>query len=605
MKRINIFLILLALIGGITSCDDQLDVTNPNSQTTYDFGDSESELQEAVIAVYNRIRLEGTFARVGYTMDAVRGDEVWNSSQQWYINYDNLNSPGTIDIGDQWMWRDNYHVVNRANFVLSRVDGVAMSVDSYNQIKGQALFLRALAYYNLATYYQTVPLFTDYADYSDINSMFAANATQDEVFDRIEADLTEAMQILPSRDKGGDWAKGRASCGAAAGYMARALMFRHKFPQAYEILKDIIAGEYGQYGLTADYGDNFREGSAYENNKESLFEVQYMNYGTGGTDEEWTPVNISSDATQGHAVESNYASQDLGSWGDLAGSPWLYNLFKKENSTDGRLDPRLYWTLITYEAEYSSYTGAKTAAYPSGDPRSNTVYQKELLASDWTYKVRSNTSQGGISIAKFTNARNNIYASITNGLKCGVNLRLMRYSDVLLRAAECENEINGPTQTAIDYINEVRNRVALADLKLADFAGNADKLFEQIANVERPKEFGCENGRGVDLLRWGFFYSTDRLAQLVKHGYYKLAPKKTFVISGEEVEYVVIDTDELTAATASASSFQYYYKGHEYFPIYQGTLNANPNLVGNSANKNLDNGPAFFEKGYTVRPVTE
>ena len=589
MKNIKIFLAMLALIGGMTACNDQLDVQNPNNQTTYDFGDSESELQEAVIACYNRIRLEGTFARVGYTLDAVRGDEVWNSSQQWYLEYDNLNSPGTIGIGDEWIWRDCYHVVNRTNFVLSKVDGVKLSEDSYNQIAGQALFLRSLAYYHLATYYQTVPLITDYASYSDINTMYASNSPQEEgvsqqdlVFDQIEADLTKAMQMLPSRDKGGEWAKGRATSGAAAGYLARALMFRHKFAEANTVLKDIIAGKYGHYELTADYGDNFREGAAYENNKESLFEVQFLDYGTGGTDEEWTPVNISSEATQGHAVESNYASQELGSWGDLAGSPWLYNLFKKENSTDGRLDPRLYWTLVTFENEYNSYNGLKTAAYPNGDPRSNTVYQKDI-----TETPLSNNAQGGISIAKFTNARNNLYSSITNGLHCGVNLRLMRYSDVLLRAAECENEINGPNQTAIDYINIVRRRVALKDLKLSDFP-TANALFEQIANVERPKEFGCENGRGIDLLRWGFFYDADRLNQLVEHGYYKLDGNAS--------------TDELTAETASASSFQFYYKGHEYFPIFQSTLNANPNLVGNSANKNEDNGPAFRSK-WTVRPV--
>jgi hypothetical protein len=573
---------MLAFVGGMTACNDELDVQNPNSQTTYEFGNTESELQEAVIACYNRIRLEGTFARVGYTLDAVRGDEVWNSSQQWYLEYDNLNSPGTIEIGDMWPWRDNYHVVNRTNFVLSKVDAVKMSETSYNQIAGQALFLRSLAYYNLATYYQNVPLITDYASYSNINTMYAANNTQDEVFDQIEADLTKAMQLLPSRDKGGEWAKGRATCGAAAGYLARALMFRHKYAEAYVVLKDIIAGKYGHYELTADYGDNFRENT--ENNVESLFEVQFLDFGTGGTDEEWTPVNISSQATQGHAVESNYASQALGSWGDLAGAPWLYNLFRKENSTDGRLDPRLYWTLITYESEYSSYTGAKTAAYPNGDPRSNTIYQQDITATPL-----SNNAQGGISIAKFTNARNNIYSSITNGLHCGINLRLMRYSDVLLRAAECENELHGPTQIAIDYINIVRRRVALKDLKLSDFP-SADALFEQIANVERPKEFGCENGRGIDLLRWGFFYSTDRLNQLVEHGYYKLDGKAS--------------TDELTAETASGSSFKYYYKGHEYFPIYQSTLNANPNLVGNSANKNEDNAPAFTAK-WTVRPVVK
>ncbi len=584
MKSLNIILIMLALIGGITACNKQLDVQNPNNQTTYDFGNTESDLQEAIIACYNRIRLEGTYARVGYTLDAVRGDEVWNSSQQWYLEYDNLNATATDGIGNDWPWRDSYHVVNRTNFVLSKVDGVKMSEDSYNQIAGQALFLRSLAYYELATYYQTVPLITDYASYSDINTMYAANNTQDEVFDQIEADLRKAKAMLPSRDKGGEWAKGRATCGAAAGYLTRALMFRHKYAEADTVLKNIIAGKYGTYKLTADYGDNFREGSAYENNSESLFEVQFMDYGTGGTDQEWTPVNISSQATQGHAVESNYASQELGSWGDLAGSPWLYNLFRKENSTDGRLDPRLYWTLVTYESEYNTYTGLKTAAYPNGDPRCNTVYQKDITATPL-----SNTAQGGVSIAKFTNARNNIYNSITTGLHCGVNLRLMRYSDVLLRAAECENEINGPTQTAIDYINIVRRRVALKDLKVSDFPSK-DALFEQIANVERPKEFGCENGRGIDLLRWGFFYDADRLNQLVEHGYYKLDGKAS--------------TDELTAETASASSFQYYYKGHEYFPIFQSTLNANPNLVGNSANKNEDNGPAFKAK-WTVHPIVE
>jgi len=584
MKNINKIIIMLVLGMGMTACNDQLNISNPNSQTTYDFGNTESDLNEAVIACYNRIRLEGTFARVGYTLDAVRGDEVWNSSQQWYLEYDNLNSPGTIEIGDEWPWRDNYHVVNRTNFVLSKVDGVKMSTDSYNQIKGQALFLRSLAYYELATYYQTVPLITDYASYSDINTMYAANNTQDEVFDQIETDLTTAMQILPSRSKGGEWAQGRTTCGSAAGYLARALMFRHKYTEAYAVLKDIIAGKYGAYALMADYGDNFKEGAAYENNKESLFEVQFMDYGTGGTDQEWTPVNISTQATQGHAVESNYASQQLGSWGDLAGSPWLYNLFKKENSTDGRLDPRLYWTLVTYESDYGNYKGAKTAAYPNGDPRSNTVYQQDLTATPV-----SNTAQGGISIAKFTNARTNIYNTITTGLNCGINLRLMRYSDVLLRAAECENEINGPTQAAIDYINIVRRRVALKDLKLSDFTSK-DALFEQIANVERPKEFGCENGRGIDLLRWGFFYNTDRLNQLVEHAYYKLDGKA--------------NTDELTAATASASSFKHYSKGHEYFPILQATLNANPHLTGNSANKSEDNGPAFLAK-WAVHPVVK
>lgn len=584
MKKINIIIATFAAVCGLVSCAGELDVVNPNNQTTYDFGDNESELNEAIIACYNRIRLEGSFARVGYTMDAVRGDEVWNSSQQWYLPYDNLNVAATDDIGCLWIWRDCFHIVNRCNFVLSKVDDTELSSTAYKEIKGQALFLRGLAYYEIATYYQSAPLFNDYAQYSSLETMYRENVSQDVLFDQIDADFSEAMTLLPSRDAGGEWAQGRATCGAAAGYYARSLMFRHKYSEALAVLKDIIGGVYGSYKLMADYGDNFREGTDYENNAESLFEVQYLDFGMGGTDEEWTPVNISSNATQGHAVESNYGSQQLGSWGDLAVSPWLYNLFKAEKCTDGTLDPRLYWTVMSYEPEYSVYTGLKTAAYPNGDPRSNVAYCNEI-----TETPLSNTSIGGISIAKFTNARNNVYSTITTGLHCGVNLRLMRYSDVLLRAAECENEISGPTQTAIDWINQVRRRVALPELQLSDFP-TADALFEQIANVERPKEFGCENGRGIDLLRWGFFYSSDRLAQLKDHG--------SYLRNGQA------DTTPVTAATGDDSSYNYFSKGHEYFPIYQTTLDANPKLTGNSANNNHDNGEEFLSK-WTVHPVVK
>ncbi len=589
MKKITIALAVLAVLVSMASCDSQLDVKNPNNQTTYDFGYTESDLQEAIIACYNRIRLEGTFARVGYTLDAVRGDEVWNASQQWYLPYDNLNSNGQIDIGDQWPWRDNFHVVNRCNLVLSRIEQMNVVSDNLKRIQGQALFLRALAYYNLATYYQEVPLFTDYGQYSSIESMYAENVSQDEVFDQIEADLLQAIDLLPPKTAGGEWAKGRANQGAAAGYLARAYMFRHKYSEALVYLDNIINGSYGSYALTADYGDNFREGSQYENNVESIFEVQFLDYGQGGSDEEWTPVNISTNATQGHAVESNYGSQELGSWGDLAASPWLYNLFKAERCTDGTLDPRLYWTIVTYEPEYSSYTGTTNAAYPNGgDPRSNVVYQQEI-----TRTPRCNNTQGGMSIAKFTNARNNIYASITTGLHCGVNLRLMRYSDVLLRAAECINEISGPTAQAIEYINIVRRRAGLADLDLADFGSSKDKLFEQIANVERPKEFGCENGRGIDLIRWGFFYDAGRFAQLCQHSCYML----------DTGEGTPVSTQELTVETASDYSYKYYTDGFEYFPIFQGIRDANKNIHGNSANNHSSNAEAWKQKYGNVHPV--
>ena len=575
----------LALLLGCTalvSCEDKLDITNPNQQTTGTFGYTSQDLEECVIAAYNHIRMEGTYARVGYNIDVCRGDEVWNSSQVWYLPFDDLNVSVTDEIC-MWPWRDWYYTINVCNFITYRTgDDNSVLNEQMRRIKGQALFLRALSYFNLASYYQCPTLITDYTAYSTLDGLYATNNTYDEVLDQVEADFKEAMELLPSRNEGGQWAQGRATSGAAAGYYARVLMQRHKYSEALTVLKSIINGQYGQYRLMANYGDNFREGPKYENNDESLFEVQFLDYGSQGTDDEWTPVNTSPNATQGHAIESNFGPGDCGGWADLSATPWLYELFKSERTTSGSLDPRLYWTIGTYEPEWEGFEFG------------NVCYTLPITADA---PFVTNNNNGGLPIAKWTNLRTGMYDKVVTGLHCGINLRLMRYSDVLLRAAECENEVNGPTDQAIAWINEVRSRAGLANLKKANFP-TADALFEQIANVERPKEFGCEYGRGLDLIRWGFFYDADRLQQIKEHNTFRRTNDKTRV--KESVSYAEIGVDPEVK-----SSYDSYQEGHEFLPIYQGTLNDNPNLHGNSANESTSNRSYFESNGWKVRPVVK
>ena len=584
MKLHKISFALLLGLGTLTSCESKLDVMNPNQQTTDIFGQDVSDLDESVIACYNHIRMEGTFARVGYMLDVCRGDEVWNSSQVWYMPYDDLNVAFTDEIG-QWPWRDWYYTIKVCNFITSKLEDDASLTDTYKRIKGQALFIRGLSYYVLAGYYQNPMLITDYSVYETLTGLYVPNSTYDEVWDQVEKDFREAMDMLPSRDIGGQWSQGRATCGAAAGFYARALMMRHKYSEALTVLKDIINGRYGTYRLMANYGDNFREGSKYENNEESLFEVQFLDYGSQGVDDEWTPVNTSPNATQGSAIESNFGPGDCGGWADLSASPWLYNLFKAERTTSGSLDPRLYWTIGTYEPEWDGFEYG------------NKIYTIKQT-DEWTnadIPVVTNNNFGGLPVAKHTNLRTGLYAKVVTGLHDGVNLRIMRYSDVLLRAAECENEVNGPTQQAIDWINQVRQRAGLADLKLSDF-NSADKLFEQIANVERPKEFGCEFGRGFDLIRWGFFYDSGRLQQLKEHGAVNFWTKANY--GNGSIDFT--PKDPVDYSSCSKSSFDNWISGHEFFPIYQGTLNDNPNLVGNSANTSESNASKLYG---TVHPV--
>ena len=92
----------------------------------------------------------------------------------------------------------------------------------------------------------------------------------------------------------------------------------------------------------------------------------------------------------------------------------------------------------------------------------------------------------------------------------GTNFPILRYADVLLMLAEAENEVNGPTATAYDAINQVRRRgyglplataSAVADLP----AGLSKTDFKKAIMDERARELCFEGLRKGDLIRWGVF----------------------------------------------------------------------------------------------------
>ena len=142
MKLNKYALVLFLGLGTLTSCNDNLELLNPNQQTSNTFGFNADDLEESVIAAYNHIRMEGSYARVGYTIDVCRGDEAWNSSQVWYLPFDDLNAEVTSDI-TWWPWREWYYTVNVCNFAISRCDEDNSQLsEKMKRIKGQVLFLR-------------------------------------------------------------------------------------------------------------------------------------------------------------------------------------------------------------------------------------------------------------------------------------------------------------------------------------------------------------------------------------------------------------------------------------------------------------------------------
>ncbi|MCR5456438.1 MAG: RagB/SusD family nutrient uptake outer membrane protein, partial [Bacteroidales bacterium] len=169
----------LTALTGAVSCEDQLEVVNPNLQTTESFGKTASDLEEVVIACYNHIRMEGTYARVGYFFDVIGGDELNSySDNDWWRGHDYLNVTPTADL-TSWVLRDYSFAVNACNEVLYGLEqsGLDPESDKYKQIKGQALFIRGHCYYELGCYYGTCPMITDYSVYGDLDKMYVSNSS--------------------------------------------------------------------------------------------------------------------------------------------------------------------------------------------------------------------------------------------------------------------------------------------------------------------------------------------------------------------------------------------------------------------------------------------
>ena len=105
-----------------------------------------------------------------------------------------------------------------------------------------------------------------------------------------------------------------------------------------------------------------------------------------------------------------------------------------------RLTRALYWTIGTYETDWDGFEYG------------NVCYATPMTADA---PVVTNNNYGG-STSSWEHQLPHRY------LRQGGDWSALRYQPApcalqrcaLLRAAECENEVNGPTQQAIDWINQ-------------------------------------------------------------------------------------------------------------------------------------------------------
>ncbi|HEY8658208.1 MAG TPA: RagB/SusD family nutrient uptake outer membrane protein [Hanamia sp.] len=495
-----------------TGCNKKLDQANPNSQTSTTFWKNGDDALKGVNAAYGSLLIDGTYMRFTPALLDVRGDDI-RSNSPWtaFANIGRF-ALGTADgAGYGWAFGAYYEGVARANQVLDNVPNIKMDAALQNRILGEAYFLRGLYFFHLVNFFGKValPLHAPKAN----SDFYVPQSTEQEGWAQVIADFTKAASMLPVSYTGDDI--GRATKGAALGYWGKALLFNKKFAEAAVEFKAVI--DLGVYGLMDNYKDNFTED--FENNKESVFEVQFSR-SAGGQDLGWGGIPSSGwGKTSARAI--TFAPRSFG-WTDVQPTRSVFNEFLVEKTTTGNDDPRLDATIF-YNKPGAMIYGVPFATHYASNPADlNDIFCK-----------------------KYENG----YGDKPNEFdwKSGINERIMRYSDILLMYAECLNETN-QTAAAYPYIQKVRGRVGLPDLATVKPNMTQAEMRDQLAH-ERLLEFCLEGHRFDDIRRWGWLSNPTKLALL----------------------------------KSNDPEFNTYLPGREYYPIPQTEIDNNPGYSQNAS----------------------
>jgi tetratricopeptide (TPR) repeat protein len=460
--------LLITTIGVFAFCfscnEDILDKTNPNEFTPDTFYKNDTQIVGAVNAVYSSLQSLDLVCREYFFVHDLRSDDMGSGGGQLETPRAQLLT-GTHDPSNGLLaavWRGWYRLIHQANQVIENVPKSTTPVTDAmkTRVLGEAKFLRALAYMDLVVLFGGVPLLDTYVKAAGEDK---PRASVDEVYALIIADLEQAIASLPLKS-GYDAANiGRASKQAAQGLLARAHMQQGDYNLAKPLLESIIAsGEFNTW-KTIPYIENFRE--EMEFNAESLFEVAFS-YDFGGSS--WDGTG------QGTQTEVTFRGQEYGpnAWRNVIPSVSLLDEYEKVSKGDAKDDPR--------------YTDS---FYQIGD----TYFNNTRTITD----MQGNNPK--ISWKKYQR----IYKAADEEQRSGINMRMIRFTEVLLNLAECENAL-GNDGDAIDLLNEVRSRasVNMPAYPTVNYPANSPtEVFRAIVH-ERRVELAGEQIRNRDLLRW-------------------------------------------------------------------------------------------------------
>ena len=499
MNKILNILGVTAIALTMTSCQDWLDMPSESSADSGSVFETVSRAELATVGAYASLHTQ----ELGYQLLEGTDECASTESNSKYdvSNYNFTNVTGMLSN----TYTSMYAAIEYANVCIQKLPGMSVSESEkgkVNALLGEALAIRAYAYWNLIRFYGDVPFTT--VPTAELTTFTSSRTDRDVIYDQCIADLQKAVELLPWQGEANAPSTPERFCkNSAYGILARVALYAAGYSlrwdlntydastlhiarrddaarvkELYQIAADACKAviEKRQNGLLDNYDQLFRDLGNQTYNKETMLEYGW--YGENATDVRTGYVN-------GIPTSGNDNSE--GGMGKGGSQMMAYpTLFFDYDKDDQRRDVSVCNYGIVLSAKGNKYQMNTYNGMGVGKYRIN--WKKEMGA---------------------TNSKRNI------------NFPLLRYADVLLMYAEALNEVNnGPTQEAINAVKEVRKRAFRGDEAAAGIPTNHDDFLTFIQK-ERKLELSNEGLRRTDLTRWGKQYemlmaAKQRLIDLAK-----------------------------------------------------------------------------------------
>lgn len=435
-------------------CEDSLDVTPPGEFAPGNVLQNEAGLTALLYSAYEYANYANGPMKDIINMSEVCTDMAFNTgggenrTLSLLINF-------TWDPSVAWFrndfWNQPYNAIRDANIVLESLEGANISDAVRTQFRAEARFIRAMEYADLYVWFGAVPLRTSSEQPAELG-----RASEAELLSFIESELEAIIPDLPM--PGEEPQYGRAHKGAALGVLTKFLLNSKQWQKTADAAQRLMALNY--YELYPEYRELFRVEN--EQNREMIF------------------------------VHPALAEQPYGCQFPNGAYPPGFKSSPKI--------PEFTWTsaMANWATQYR-LRDAFVDSFDRGDARFELIIEEYENQAGALINLRAQPDNAR-SLKYFDNNQTANFS--------GNDYPRIRYSDILLSRAEALNELNGPTQEALDLINMVRERAGIALLTSTD-APSKESLRDLILQ-ERGWEFVSEAKRREDLIRHGKFI---RLAQ--------------------------------------------------------------------------------------------